>query len=61
VAKEGLELADNELTQARRRVDAGVPSVWSDRRADAPRRARDNQTARSTTTTWRGSTWRSRW
>ena len=28
VAKEGLELAENELAQARRRYDAGVATAW---------------------------------
>jgi len=45
VAKEGLELADNELTQARRRYDAGVASGLEVTDAQTRlARARDNQT-----------------
>jgi outer membrane protein TolC len=46
VAKEGLELADNELTQARRRYDAGVAIAVEVTDAQTRlERARDNQTA----------------
>jgi len=46
VAKEGLELADNELTQARRRNDAGVAiGVEVTDAQTRLERARDNQTA----------------
>jgi outer membrane protein TolC len=46
VAKEGLELADNELTQARRRNDAGVAIAVEVTDAQTRlERARDNQTA----------------
>ena len=46
VAKEGLELAENELTQARRRYDAGVAiSVEVTDAQTRLERARDNQTA----------------
>jgi outer membrane protein len=45
VAQEGLELANNELTQARRRVDAGVAiSVEVTDAQTRLERARDNQT-----------------
>jgi outer membrane protein TolC len=45
VAKEGLELADNELTQARRRYEAGVAiSVEVTDAQTRLERARDNQT-----------------
>ena len=45
VAKEGLELADNELTQARRRYDAGVANSLEVTDAQTRlERARDNQT-----------------
>jgi outer membrane protein len=45
VAKEGLELAENELTQARRRYDAGVAiSVEVTDAQTRLERARDNQT-----------------
>ena len=53
VAQEGLELANNELTQARRRYDAGVAiSVEVTDAQTRLERARDNQPPRSTTTTW---------
>lgn len=46
VAKEGLELAENELTQARRRFDAGVAIQLEVTDAQTRlERARDNQTA----------------
>jgi len=46
VAQEGLDLANNELTQARRRVDAGVAiSVEVTDAQTRLERARDNQTA----------------
>ena len=46
VAKEGLELADNELTQARRRYAAGVTNSLEVTDAQTRlERARDNQTA----------------
>ena len=46
VSKEGLELAENELTQARRRYDAGVAiSVEVTDAQTRLERARDNQTA----------------
>ena len=46
VAREGLELADNELTQARRRYDAGVAIAVEITDAQTRlERARDNQTA----------------
>ena len=46
VAKEGLELAENELTQARRRYDAGVAISLEVTDAQTRlERARDNQTA----------------
>jgi outer membrane protein TolC len=46
VAKEGLELAENELTQARRRNDAGVAIAVEVTDAQTRlERARDNQTA----------------
>jgi outer membrane protein TolC len=46
VAKEGLELAENELTQARRRYDAGVAvGVEVTDAQTRLERARDNQTA----------------
>ncbi|MEO8596129.1 MAG: TolC family protein [Candidatus Solibacter sp.] len=46
VAKEGLELADNELAQARRRYDAGVAiGVEVTDAQTRLERARDNQTA----------------
>jgi outer membrane protein TolC len=46
VAKEGLELANNELAQARRRYDAGVAIVLEVTDAQTRlARARDNQTA----------------
>jgi len=46
VAKEGLELADNEVTQARRRYDAGVAIALEVTDAQARlERARDNQSA----------------
>jgi len=46
VAKEGLELADAELTQARRRLDAGVAIAVEVTDAQTRlARARDNQTA----------------
>ena len=46
VAKEGLELAENELTQARRRYDAGVAiNVEVTDAQTRLERARDNQTA----------------
>jgi len=46
VAKEGLERADNELTQARRRYDAGVAIAVEVTDAQTRlERARDNQTA----------------
>jgi outer membrane protein len=46
VAQEGLELANNELTQARRRYDAGVAiSVEVTDAQTRLERARDNQTA----------------
>lgn len=46
VAREGLELADNELTQARRRFDAGVAVSLEVTDAQTRlERARDNQTA----------------
>ena len=45
VSKEGLELAENELTQARRRLDAGVAvSVEVTDAQTRLERARDNQT-----------------
>jgi outer membrane protein len=45
VSKEGLELADNELTQARRRYDAGVATGVEVTDAQTRlERARDNQT-----------------
>ena len=45
VAKEGLELANNELTQARRRYDGGVAiSVEVTDAQTRLERARDNQT-----------------
>ena len=45
VAEEGLELADNELTQARRRYDAGVAISLEVTDAQTRlERARDNQT-----------------
>ena len=45
VAEEGLELANNELTQARRRYDAGVAtSVEVTDAQTRLERARDNQT-----------------
>jgi outer membrane protein TolC len=46
VAREGLDLAQNELTQARRRVDAGVAIALEVTDAQTRlERARDNQTA----------------
>jgi outer membrane protein TolC len=46
VAKEGLELAENEMTQARRRYDAGVAASLEVTDAQTRlARARDNQTA----------------
>jgi outer membrane protein TolC len=46
VAKDGLELADNELTQARRRYDAGVANGLEVTDAQTRlARARDNQIA----------------
>ncbi len=46
VSKEGLELADNELTQARRRYEAGVANGLEVTDAQTRlARARDNQTA----------------
>ncbi len=46
VAKEGLELAENEVTQARRRYDAGVAAGLEVTDAQTRlERARDNQTA----------------
>lgn len=46
VAREGLDLADNELTQARRRYDAGVAIAVEVTDAQTRlERARDNQTA----------------
>ena len=46
VAKEGLDLADNELTQARRRYEAGVTNSLEVTDAQTRlERARDNQTA----------------
>jgi outer membrane protein TolC len=46
VAKEGLELADNEVTQARRRYDAGVAIALEVTDAQTRlARARDNQSA----------------
>jgi outer membrane protein TolC len=46
VAKDGLELADNELAQARRRYDAGVTNSIEVTDAQTRlERARDNQTA----------------
>jgi outer membrane protein TolC len=46
VAKEGLELAENELTQARRRYDAGVAGSLEVTDAQTRlERARDNRTA----------------
>jgi outer membrane protein TolC len=46
VAKEGLELAENEMTQARRRYDAGVSGGLEVTDAQTRlARARDNQTA----------------
>jgi outer membrane protein TolC len=46
VAKDGLELADNELTQARRRYEAGVANSLEVTDAQTRlERARDNQTA----------------
>jgi outer membrane protein TolC len=46
VSKEGLELADNEVTQARRRYDAGVAVGLEVTDAQTRlARARDNQTA----------------
>jgi outer membrane protein TolC len=46
VAKEGLDLAGNELTQARRRYDAGVANSLEVTDAQTRlERARDNQTA----------------
>jgi outer membrane protein TolC len=45
VAKEGLELADSELTQARRRYDAGVTNSLEVTDAQTRlERARDNET-----------------
>jgi outer membrane protein TolC len=45
VSREGLELADNELTQARRRYDAGVANGLEVTDAQTRlERARDNQT-----------------
>ena len=63
VAKEGLDLADNELTQARRRYEGGRrQQPGSHRRADAPGAgARQPDRRRCTTTTWRASTWRRPW
>ena len=46
VAQEGLELADNELAQARRRYEAGVANSLEVTDAQTRlERARDNQTA----------------
>jgi len=46
VAREGLSLADEELTQARRRYDAGVANSLEVTDAQTRlERARDNQTA----------------
>ena len=46
MAKEGLELADNELTQARRRYEAGVAISLEVTDAQTRlERARDNQIA----------------
>jgi outer membrane protein len=45
VAREGLELSENELTQARRRYDAGVAiSIEVTDAQTRLERARDNQT-----------------
>jgi len=53
VSKEGLELAENELAQARRRYEAGVASAWKSptRRAAWSGRATTRR-RRSTTTIW---------
>ena len=46
VSREGLELAENEVTQARRRYDAGVAAGLEVTDAQTRlERARDNQTA----------------
>ena len=63
VAKEGLELAENELAQARRRYDAGVAIGLEVTDAQTPAGARARQPDGRALQLQRGagSTWRRRW